>query len=63
MTDDQETIAYSSSIERFASVNSLLLSAYSLPCLDFKYDKFIKQLQEVSFDLSNDTGGKFDVSL
>lgn len=35
-----------SSIERFANVNSILLNANNLSCLDYKYDNFIQSLSE-----------------
>lgn len=49
----------SSSIERFANVNTILMEAYSLKCLNFKYDKFIQQLSEVEFNKTDDSGGVY----
>lgn len=36
-----------SSLDRFAQVNGMLLQAYNQPCLDYKYEKYIKVKQEV----------------
>lgn len=44
-----------SSIDRFANVNSILLNANNLTCLDYKYDKFIQSLSEVKWN--NDSAG------
>lgn len=38
-----------SEIDRLAVINSLLLTAYNQTCLEYKYDKLIKQLKETDY--------------
>ncbi|GLV45531.1 uncharacterized protein CBL_02551 [Carabus blaptoides fortunei] len=44
MTDDK----LGSSLDRLANINSLLLDTYEQKCLDYKYDKMINELRNVS---------------
>ena len=44
-------------IERYATVNDLLLKTYDEPCLDIPYDDMIKDMNEVSWKSSASEGG------
>lgn len=39
-----------SSVDRYAAVNTLILKTYEEPCLDYKYDKMIEKMKNVSWD-------------
>ncbi|GJQ66354.1 hypothetical protein Trydic_g10538 [Trypoxylus dichotomus] len=45
-------------IDRLAAVNTLLLSADNQTCLDYKYDKMVKQYRNVSWDSETSEGGR-----
>jgi len=47
-----------SPLARYALVNALTLETYSQKCLDFKYNKMISQLQDVSWNSSVAEGGR-----
>lgn len=53
MTDESN----GSPIERYAKVNSLMLSTYSQKCLDNSYNKMIKGLQATAWNASASEGG------
>lgn len=44
-------------IDRLAAVNELLLSESNQTCLDYKYDKMIKLMQNTSWDADEAVGG------
>lgn len=46
-------------VQRYANVNSLLLNAYDLKCLDFKYDKMVSDLSKTGWDESAAEGGLY----
>jgi hypothetical protein len=46
-----------SAVSRYAAVNSLILSVYDQKCLDYKYDKMIKNYRNVSWDAEMSEGG------
>ena len=48
----------SKAVNRYAKVNQLLLDTYSTRCLDFKYQSFIDQLKDTSFNKTSVPGGK-----
>lgn len=54
MTDESN----GSPIERYAKVNSLMLSTYSQKCLDNSYNKMIKGLQATAWNASASEGGR-----
>ncbi|XP_067008768.1 putative serine protease K12H4.7 isoform X2 [Anabrus simplex] len=45
-------------VNRLAAVNSLLLDAYDQKCLDYKYDKMVADLRNVSWDSETAEGGR-----
>lgn len=47
-------------IDRLAAVNALLLAKDNQTCLDYKYDKMIGQMQNVSWDSDMASGSKCD---
>ncbi|KAF5283542.1 hypothetical protein FQA39_LY17322 [Lamprigera yunnana] len=47
-----------SSLDRLAKINSLLLNAYDQECLDYKYDKMITALQNISWGGAVAEGGR-----
>lgn len=53
MTDESN----GSPVERYAKVNSLMLSTYSQKCLDNSYNKMIKGLQATAWNASASEGG------
>jgi len=53
MNDNAKGSAY----ERYANVNNLILDAYKQQCVDFKYDKFVKQMSQVDWTTSAAEGG------
>lgn len=53
MTDESN----GSPVERYAKVNSLMLSTYSQKCLDNSYNKMIKGLQATAWNSSASEGG------
>uniref|UniRef100_A0A8W8IVI8 Serine protease K12H4.7 n=1 Tax=Magallana gigas TaxID=29159 RepID=A0A8W8IVI8_MAGGI len=57
MTDESN----GSPVERYAKVNSLMLSTYSQKCLDNSYNKMIKGLQATAWNASASEGDLGDV--
>lgn len=47
-----------SAVDRFAAVNTLMLETYQEPCLDYKYDKMIKEMKNDSWEGSASNGGR-----
>lgn len=45
-------------IDRLAAVNNLLLAQSEEKCLDYKYDKMVKEMQNTSWDSDMASGGK-----
>lgn len=45
-------------IDRLAAVNALLLQQSNETCLDYKYDKMIKLMQNTSWDSDEANGGR-----
>lgn len=45
-------------LERLAAVNNMLLNTYDQKCLDYKYDKMITEMRNVSWDSETSEGGK-----
>lgn len=45
-------------IDRLAEVNAMLLKQSNQTCLDYKYDKMIKLMQNTSWDSDEANGGK-----
>lgn len=45
-------------IDRLAAVNELLLNQSKEKCLDYKYDKMVKEMQNTSWDSDVAEGGK-----
>ncbi|BFZ06100.1 hypothetical protein BsWGS_09139 [Bradybaena similaris] len=45
-------------LQRYAEVNALLLKAYSQHCQDFKYDKMIDSMKNISWNSSASEGGR-----
>lgn len=45
-------------IDRLAAVNELLLNDSKQTCLDYKYDKMVKLMQNTSWDSDEANGGK-----
>ena len=54
MTDSQ----LGSPLARYATVNNALLDATDEKCLDFKYDKFLKDMRATDWNSSASEGGK-----
>lgn len=48
-----------SPLDRYAVVNSMLLDTTKDKCLDFKYDKMLKDMRATSWNASASEGGKF----
>lgn len=46
-------------VTRLANVNDLLLNSSSVKCLDYKYDKMINEMKNVSWNSSAEAGGEF----
>lgn len=46
-------------VERLAAVNELLLKQQKEECLDYKYDKTIKEMKETSWDSDVANGSEF----
>lgn len=45
-------------IDRLAEVNAMLLKQSNQTCLDYKYDKMVKLMQNTSWDSEEANGGK-----
>lgn len=45
-------------IDRLAAVNSVILKKHNESCLDFKYDKMIKEMVNISWDSEMSEGGR-----
>lgn len=45
-------------IEAYAQVNSLILDTNKQKCLDWKYENFIEELREVSWNKTEDSGAR-----
>ena len=48
-------------IDRLAAVNKMLLKQANQTCLDYKYDKMIKTMQNTSWESDQADGGKNDL--
>ncbi len=59
MTDNSR----GSAIDRYSAVNELILNTYGQKCVDFSYRKFVKQMQQTSWDTSAGEGGMYDYVL
>lgn len=46
-------------VERLAAVNQLLLDQEKEKCLDYKYDKMVKEMKEISWEAEQANGSKF----
>ncbi|KAK4877733.1 hypothetical protein RN001_010239 [Aquatica leii] len=47
-----------SALDRLAAVNSLLLEANNLKCLDYKYDKMVKEMSDTNWSSEVAEGGR-----
>ncbi|XP_054162819.1 putative serine protease K12H4.7 [Oppia nitens] len=54
MTDISNPIT----LDKYIKVNDIILEAYDQKCLDFKYNKFIKQMQSIDWKSSAAEGGR-----
>ncbi|CAG2119239.1 unnamed protein product [Medioppia subpectinata] len=45
-------------LDRYMKVNDIILEAYNQKCVDFKYEKFVKQLQNTDWKSSAAAGGR-----
>ena len=48
---------FGSPMDRYAAVNSILLNSVGEKCLDYKYEKFLKDMRSVSWNSSASEGG------
>lgn len=50
--------SYGSPLSRYAAVNNILLEATGEKCLDFKYEKLLKDMRSTNWNSSASAGGK-----
>ena len=50
-------VSRGSEVERYATVNDLILNTYQQKCLDFNYAKMVSELRDTAWNSSASEGG------